>query len=191
MDQTARPWQILEAAELIHSAAAVDAAIERVAAEITTTLKDRYPLGLSGMGGGVVFGGAFVLAGRFLPMLNFPLEFDYIHASRYGAATSGGLIDWKVEPKGNVSGRVVLVLDDILDIGNTMLALRERILGLGAEAFYCAVLTDKKNGQAKPTYADFVGLSLPDRYVFGCGMDAYGLWRNLPAIYALQEQGGA
>jgi hypoxanthine phosphoribosyltransferase len=185
MDQTARAWQILEAAELIHSAAAVDAAIERVAAEITATLKDRYPLVLSVMGGAVVF------AGRILPMLNFPLEFDYIHASRYGAATSGGLIDWKVEPKGNVSGRVVLVLDDILDIGNTMLAIRERILGLGAEAFYCAVLTDKKNGQAKPIYADFVGLSLPDRYVFGCGMDAYGLWRNLPAIYALQEQGGA
>ena len=185
MDQTARAWQILEAAELIHSAAAVDAAIERVAAEITTTLKDRYPLVLSVMGGAVVF------AGRILPMLNFPLEFDYIHASRYGAATSGGLIDWKVEPKGNVSGRVVLVLDDILDIGNTMLAIRERILGLGAEAFYCAVLTDKKNGHAKPIYADFVGLSLPDRYVFGCGMDAYGLWRNLPAIYALQEQGGA
>jgi hypoxanthine phosphoribosyltransferase len=185
MDQTARAWQILEAAELIHSAAVVDAAIERVAAEITATLKDRYPLVLSVMGGAVVF------AGRILPMLNFPLEFDYIHASRYGAATSGGLIDWKVEPKGNVSGRVVLVLDDILDIGNTMLAIRERILGLGAEAFYCAVLTDKKNGQAKPIYADFVGLSLPDRYVFGCGMDAYGLWRNLPAIYALQEQGGA
>ena len=181
MDHAAQAWQILETAELIHSAAAVDAAIERVAGEIAATLKDRYPLVLSVMGGAVVF------TGRILPMLNFPLDFDYIHASRYGGTTSGGPIDWKVEPKGNVSGRVVLVLDDILDIGDTMLAIRQRVLALGADAFYCAVLTDKKKSRPKPIDADFVGLSLPDRYVFGCGMDVHGKWRNLPAIYALKE----
>ncbi|MBE0622007.1 MAG: hypoxanthine-guanine phosphoribosyltransferase [Burkholderiales bacterium] len=181
MDRTARAWQILESAELIHSAAAVDAAIDRVAAEITAKLKDQFPLVLSVMGGAVVF------AGRVLPLLNFPLEFDYIHASRYGAATSGGRVEWKVGPKGNVTDRVVLVLDDILDQGDTMLAIRERILGLGARAFYSAVLTDKRKAAAKPIRADFVGLSLPDRYVFGCGMDAHGIWRNLPAIYALRQ----
>ncbi|HUX23269.1 MAG TPA: hypoxanthine-guanine phosphoribosyltransferase [Burkholderiales bacterium] len=181
MDQTARAWQILESAELIHSAADVDAAIERVAAEITAKLRDQYPLVLSVMGGAVVF------AGRILPLLNFPLDFDYIHASRYGAATDGGGVEWKVEPKGNVVGRVVLVLDDILDIGYTMLAIRERVLGQGAEAFYSAVLTDKKKAVAKPISADFVGLSLPDRFVFGCGMDVHGAWRNLPAIYALRQ----
>ena len=182
MDQSARAWQILESAELIHDAAAVDAAIERVAAQIAARMKDQFPLVLSVMGGAVVF------TGRILPLLNFPLEFDYIHASRYGTATSGGRIDWKVEPKGNVAGRVVLVLDDILDLGDTMLAIRERVLGLGARAFYSAVLTDKKKIAAKPISADFVGLTLPDRYVFGCGMDAYGLWRNLPAIYALKDE---
>lgn len=185
IDRTARAWQILEAAELIHSAAAVDAAIERVAAEIGARLKDQYPLVLSVMGGAVVF------TGRVLPLLNFPLEFDYIHASRYGAAISGGQVDWKVEPKGNVADRVVLVLDDILDMGDTMLAIRERVLGLGARAFYSAVLTDKKKATAKPICADFVGLSLPDRYVFGCGMDAHGIWRNLPAIYALRQDAKA
>ncbi len=181
MDRSARAWQILESAELIHSAAAVDAAITRVAAEVAATLKDQFPLVLSVMGGAVVF------TGRVLPLLNFPLEFDYIHASRYGAATSGGTVDWKVEPKGNVADRVVLVLDDILDIGDTMLAIRERVLGLGARAFYSAVLTDKNKTAAKPIRADFVGLSVPDRFVFGCGMDAHGVWRNLPAIYALRQ----
>lgn len=181
MDRVARAWQILDSAELIHSAAAVDAAIERVAAEIAAKLRDQFPLVLSVMGGAVVF------TGRILPLLNFPLEFDYIHATRYGAATSGGRVDWKVEPKGNVEGRTVLVLDDILDIGDTMLAIRERVLGLGARAFYSAVLSDKKMSRAKPICADFVGLSLPDRYVFGCGMDLHGIWRNLPAIYALKE----
>ena len=185
MDRSARAWRILESAELIHSAAAVDAAIERVAAEISAKLKDQYPLVLSVMGGAVVF------AGRLLPMLNFPLDFDYIHASRYGNATSGSEVVWKVEPKGGVSDRVVLVLDDILDAGETMHAIRERVLGLGARAFYCAVLTDKKKTAAKPVCADFVGLSLPDRYVFGCGMDVHGAWRNLPAIYAMGEGGEA
>ncbi len=181
MDRTARAWKLLQSAQLIHSAAAVDGAIARMAAEISAKLAGEYPLVLSVMGGAVVF------SGRILPMLNFPLDFDYIHASRYGDATSGGSVAWKVEPTGNVAGRVVLVLDDILDIGDTMLAIRERVLGLGARAFYCAVLTDKQKVRPKPIYADFVGLSLPDRYVFGCGMDAYGAWRNLPAIYALDE----
>jgi hypoxanthine phosphoribosyltransferase len=179
MDRSARAWRILETAELIHSAAAVDAAIERVAAEITAKLKHQYPLVLSVMGGAVVF------TGRILPLLNFPLDFDYIHASRYGDATSGGEVVWKVGPKGGVAGRVVLVLDDILDAGETMRAIRERVLGMSARAFYCAVLTDKKKTSPKPLCADFVGLSLPDRYVFGCGMDAHGAWRNLPAIYAM------
>jgi hypoxanthine phosphoribosyltransferase len=182
MDKTAGAWKTLEAAELIHSAAAVDAAIERVAAEIGAKLKDEFPLVLSVMGGAVVF------TGRLLPLLNFPLDFDYIHASRYGAATRGGAVDWKVEPTSHVAGRVVLVLDDILDIGDTMLAIRQRVLGLGARRFYSAVLTDKRKGQPKPIHADFVGLSLPDRYVFGCGMDFRGIWRNLPAIYALKEE---
>ena len=182
MDRSARAWQILESADLIHSAAAVDEAIARVAVQIAAKLKDRYPLVLS------VMGGAVVLTGRILPLLDFPLDFDYIHASRYGAAADGGSVDWRVEPKGNVAGRVVLVLDDILDIGTTMLAIRERVLALGAREFYCAVLTDKMKKRAKPICADFVGLSVPDRYVFGCGMDAHGAWRNLPAIYALNEK---
>ena len=172
---------MLESAELIHSAAAVDAAIERVAREVALKLKDAYPLVLSVMGGAVVF------TGRMLPLLNFPLDFDYIHASRYGAATSGGTIEWRVEPTASVAGRTVLVLDDILDHGDTMLAIRERVLALGASAFYSAVLTDKMKAAAKPIQADFVGLPLPDRFVFGCGMDAHGAWRNLPAIYALQQ----
>ena len=179
MEQNARARQILASAELIHSAAAVDAAIARVAVEIRAKLKDQFPLVLSVMGGAVVF------TGRILPQLDFPLDFDYIHASRYGDATSGGRVHWKVEPKSNVNGRVVLVLDDILDQGETMLAIRERVLGLGASAFHCAVLTDKVKDTPKPIRADFIGLCVPDRFVFGCGMDAYGIWRNLPAIYAL------
>src|SRR5712672_148956 len=173
-------WKILESADRLCDEATVHAAIERLAGEITASLKDRYPLVLAVLGGSVFF------AGHLLPRLRFPLEFDYIHASRYGNTTSGGEIVWKVEPRENVRGRCVLVLDDILDGGQTLAAIRDRVRSLGAAAFYSAVLTDKDIGRKKPIVPDFIGLRLPNRYVFGCGMDVSGAWRNLPGIYAVK-----
>ena len=173
-------WKILDSADLLCDEAQVGDAIARLSADITAKLKDRYPLVLAVMGGSIFF------AGNLLPKLRFPLEFDYIHASRYGPATSGGRIVWTVEPGDNVKGRTVLVLDDILDGGETLAAIRDRVISAGAAAFYSAVLTDKDLGHAKPIVPDFVGLKLPNRYVFGCGMDVSGAWRNLPAIYAMK-----
>lgn len=173
--------EILADAELLHDAAAVQAALHRVAAAINATLADRHPLVLSVMGGAVVF------SGQLLPLLDFPLDFDYLHVSRYGSEKQGGALHWKVAPRENVKGKVVLVLDDILDEGETLHAIRQRVLELGATAFYSAVFADKDNGKTKPIRADFVGMSLPNRFVFGYGMDIHGAWRNLPAIYAVKE----
>jgi hypoxanthine phosphoribosyltransferase len=173
-------WKILESAELLCTEVQVRSAISRMAEELSAALSDSYPLVLAVMGGSVFF------AGTLLPMLRFPLEFDYIHASRYGDATSGGKVVWKVEPGENIRKRTVLVLDDILDGGETLAAIRDLILARGAAAFYCAVLTEKDTGRPKPIAADFTGLKLPNRYVFGCGMDVSGAWRNLPAIYAVK-----
>ncbi|MBM3393325.1 MAG: hypoxanthine-guanine phosphoribosyltransferase [Betaproteobacteria bacterium] len=175
-------WEVLRQAEVICDEAASRAAIERVALDITQALGDRFPIVISVMGGGVVF------TGQLLPLLRFPLEFDYLHATRYRGATSGGQIEWKVLPKTPVKGRVVLILDDILDQGHTLAAIRERLLAEGASAFYSAVFTDKELTEPKPIQADFVGLRVPDRYVFGMGMDVHGAWRNLPAVYALRAQ---
>ncbi|MGH8705891.1 MAG: hypoxanthine-guanine phosphoribosyltransferase [Burkholderiales bacterium] len=173
-------WTFLENSDPVSSAAEVQAAIDRLAAEIQERLRDAYPLVL------VVMGGAVVFAGQLLPRLRFPLDFDYIHASRYGAATQGGGIAWRVEPPQEVRGRALLVLDDILDGGQTMRAIRDRLLALGAASFHCAVLVEKMLQRPKPINADFVGLRIPDRFVFGCGMDAKGFWRNLPEIRAMK-----
>ena len=172
---------ILKNAELIASSEKVSETLSQIANEITVALSDKHPLVLSVMGGAVVF------TGQLLPKLNFPLDFDYIHVTRYGNNTQGGLLDWKVMPRENVAGRIVLVLDDILDEGHTLAAIREKVLSLGASAFYSAVFTDKQTGKQKPIQADFVGMKLPNRYVFGFGMDVHGAWRNLPAIYAIKE----
>jgi hypoxanthine phosphoribosyltransferase len=168
--------------EEIVSADAVNASIGRMAQAIRVEMSENFPLVLSVMGGAAVF------TGMLLPHLDFPLEFDYIHLTRYRNATQGGSdMQWRVAPAESVKDRVVLVLDDILDEGETMAAIRDRILEMGAKRFHCAVLCEKVIPKAKPLRADFCGFQVPDRYVFGCGMDAKGYWRNLPTIRALTD----
>ena len=174
---------LLAGAEVIHSAETVAAAVTRVAAEITEKLGDTNPLLLCVMSGGVPF------AGQLMTQLHFPLEFDYMHVTRYGQETSGGALSWRAAPWTSVKDRTVLILDDILDEGVTLAAIVERMKQLGAKACYTAVATDKLNGKVKPIKADFVALTVPDRFVFGYGMDVRGTWRNLPAIYAMKEEG--
>jgi hypoxanthine phosphoribosyltransferase len=172
--------RVLAEAELIYPAAEVAGAIDRMATAITARLADANPLVLTVMGGGIVF------AGQLLPKLGFPLEADYLHVTRYGRSTAGGELTWVVEPRASVTGRVVLVLDDILDEGITLAAIKARLMSQGVGECLVAVLTEKELGREKPIRPDFVGLRLPNRYVFGCGMDVNGAWRNLPAIYALK-----
>ena len=173
--------KILDDAEEIYSAAAVSQAIAKLAVAISNDLQDEHPLVLSVMGGAVVF------SGQLLPLLKFPLEFDAIHVSRYGDSTRGGGLQWRVLPKETIVGRTILVLDDILDEGHTLAAIHAKMMALGAKKVVSAVLVEKATGRAKPIRAEFVGLTVPNRYVFGCGMDVHGAWRNLPAIYALKE----
>lgn len=175
-----QPLQLLEQAELIHSSEVIQAAIARLSDEISQTLKDTNPIVICIVSGGIVF------AGQLLTQLNFPLELDYVHASRYQNATVGKELNWLALPALDLTNRTVLLVDDILDEGITMKAIQEKCSELGAAQVFCAVLVEKMLNHAKPIRVDFVGLQVPDRYVFGYGMDAYGWWRNLSAIYALK-----
>ena len=173
--------RLLETADLVIPAVAVSEAVARLAREITAQLADAFPLVLCVMRGSVIF------AGQLLLQLRFPLEFDYLDVTRYGTATQGGEIAWKVTPGRGAAGRVVLVLDDILDEGRTLASIREKVLSAGASRFYSVVFAEKDIGKPKSIGADFVGVHVPDRYVFGFGMDVHGAWRNLPEIYALKD----
>ncbi len=162
--------------------AAVEAALDKLAESITARLADSTPLVYAVMNGGLV------LAGRILPKLNFPLEVSYLHASRYGHALNGDLLDWRVRPTQDLRGRTVLVLDDILDEGFTLKAILEHLRNEGAAEVLSAVLVHKDHQRkAYPGMrADFTGLDVADRFLFGCGMDYKGYWRNAPGIYALK-----
>jgi hypoxanthine phosphoribosyltransferase len=180
MPNIAEARGLINSSDILFTAEEVSAAVDRMAVEITEKLGETYPLVLSVMGGAVVF------TGQLLPRLNFPLDFDYVHVSRYGDKTHGGELVWKQAPKEDVRDRVVLVLDDILDEGHTMAAIRDKVMGMGAKEFYSGVFANKLISKEKPIACDFVGLDVPDRYVFGYGMDVRGAWRNLPAIHALK-----
>ena len=173
---------ILQNADLVYSAETIETTVQRLADEITKKLSEQYPLVLCVMKGSIVF------AGHLLPKLMFPLNFDYVQVSRYHNETSGANMDWLVFPQHDLRDQTVLVIDDILDEGVTLAEIRKKVLDCGARSFYSAVLVDKDIGKTKPFQADFVGLTLPDCYVFGFGMDIHGVWRNLPAIYALQSE---
>ena len=160
----------------------VEAALDRMATEITARLADANPLVYA------VMNGALIFAGRILPRLPFPLEVAYLHATRYGHAIQGTLLDWRVRPTQDLRGRTVLVLDDILDEGHTLKAIIEHLKEEGAAEVLSAVLVHKLHDRkATPGMrADFSGLDIADRFLFGCGMDYKGYWRNAPGIYAVK-----
>jgi hypoxanthine phosphoribosyltransferase len=177
----AQACRLLDSADEIHSADSVASAVKRVAAGISAALDRANPLVLCVMRGGALF------SGYLLTELRFPLEFDYADVTRYDDETRGGALNWRYLPEDKVAGRDVLLLDDILDEGITLAAIRDRLAAAGARRVWIAVLAEKVSVRVRPVSADFVGLPVPDRYVFGFGMDVHGYWRNLPAIYALKE----
>jgi hypoxanthine phosphoribosyltransferase len=167
--------------EEVAGAAEVQAALGRMAAAITARLAGRHPLVITVMNGGLVF------AGQLLPRLPFALDISYVHVRRYGRETKGGELVWIAGPQESVTGRTVLLLDDILDEGETLLAIRARLYELGASEVLLAAFAVKIRKDLPKVMADFTGIRVPDRFVFGFGMDIGGAWRNLPSIRALSE----
>jgi hypoxanthine phosphoribosyltransferase len=181
-----RARALMANAEEIVSAETVQGAVRNVA-EILNQRFDNdetgeFPLVLGVMGGAVVF------TGSLLPQLRFPLEFDYIHVTRYGDLDKGGEVVWKVVPRQSVEGRTILVVDDILDEGETLAHVKQRLLDMGAAEVILVVFADKNLGKQKPVTADIVGLTIPNQFVVGFGMDAHGYWRNLPGLWVIRDE---
>lgn len=158
----------------------VDAALDAMAVRMKEVLGDKLPLCFCVMNGGLI------TTGHLLTRLGFPLEIDYLHATRYRGETSGGDLFWRVSPERPMKGRHVVVIDDILDEGTTLAAILKYCREAGAASVSSAVLVDKLHDRkAVPGLkADFCGLEVEDRYVFGFGMDYKGYWRNAPGIFA-------
>lgn len=171
-------WEVLRQADRLYAPEAVEAALDRMARDIEHLLASTNPLLVC------VMTGAVVPFGKLLPRLQFPLEIDYVHATRYGEKLHGGDLAWRVGPAQDARGRVVLLVDDILDEGDTLAAIEARYRADGAKEVYKAVLVVKRRARSNGIAVEFKGLDVPDRYVFGYGMDYKGYLRNAPGIYA-------
>ena len=170
----------LKRAELVHDRAALTRAIERIAAEIDLALAGEPAIFLT------VMQGALVFAGQLATSIQAPLAFDYVHATRYRGTTLGGDLAWIKRPALALAGQTVLLVDDILDEGYTLKSIRDFCIREGARRVLVAVLCEKRHARRVPGIAaDFCGVEVPDRYVFGYGMDYHEQGRNLPAIYAV------
>lgn len=174
--------QVMEDADLLKSEQEVDAALDKLADQITERLRESQPVVYSIMNGGLV------MAGRLLTRLHFPLEQGYMHATRYRGETSGQSdLQWQAPPSIPMEGRSVLILDDIFDEGNTLHEVVEQCKQQGAKEVLTAVLVNKVHDRKNTNLQiDFIGMDVEDRYVFGCGMDYRGYWRNAPGIYAVK-----
>ena len=181
----------LQEAELIHDRAAIEAAIDAMAARIAgaytsagATEPGSRPLFLTVMHGGLPFAAQLALA---IGARGLDLELDYLHATRYRGATSGGELAWKHRPATSLRGRRVLLVDDIVDEGHTLAAVRAWCDGQGAREVRIAAMVTKRHDRCVAGLcADYAGLEVPDRYVFGYGMDYHEQGRNLPDIHALR-----
>lgn len=181
------PDHILEVfakATCLYSKSEVEQAFERMAAEISQTLSDSNPIFIC-----VVIGGIVPL-GNLLPRLDFPLELDYLHATRYRATTRGQDVKWLAKPRCVMKDRTIVIVDDILDGGVTLAEIVHYCESQQAKKVYTAVLVDKKDARLPEGLpkADFCGLEIENHYVFGYGMDYRGYLRNAPGIYMVAPE---
>jgi len=177
---------VYKKSSLLFSTQEIEAALDRMAIDIHQKLQDKNPIILCVMVGGLI------PMSNLLLRLDFPLEVDYVHATRYRGDISGGDLHWKVRPTERVRGRTVLVVDDILDGGVTLSAILAEVEVMGAAEVYSAVLVDKHH-KREPNglkHADFVGLQVDDHYIFGYGMDYNEYLRNAPGIFVVAPEHG-
>jgi hypoxanthine phosphoribosyltransferase len=138
-----------------------------------------------------VMTGAFIFAADLLRALyraGVEPEVDFFQVASYGdATTSSGAVEMLREVRADVTGRDVLLIDDILESGRTLTYARKALVDRGARRVLIAVALEKPHKLAVEIAADFVGFQCPDRFVIGYGMDYAGKYRELPFIGALDQ----
>ncbi len=171
---------LLPGCEELVSRAELAAAYDRLAAASAADLRTLQPLVLC-----VMIGGLYATA-EVTRRWDFAFDLDYLHATRYRGDTSGGEIAWKAMPAQSLEGRHVLVIDDVLDEGHTLVAVLDALRALGPASLRTLVTCEKTHDRRHPrAAADYIGLTLPDRYLFGAGMDYHHAHRQLDRILAL------
>lgn len=172
--------KVVAEADCLVSETQLNQALDNMAQAISKDLSDKIPLVMCVMNGGLIPTGAL------LQRLNFPLELDYIHATRYGMETKGEELEWLSYPQLSLQNRNILVIDDIFDQGHTLQAICNWLQEKGASSVASATIINKLHDKKVDMTPDYIGLDVEDRFLFGYGMDYQGFFRNLQGIYAVK-----
>jgi hypoxanthine phosphoribosyltransferase len=175
---------VLDSAECLHDFKAIEKALDQMAIDITEKLQGTNPIIMC------VMIGALIPTGHLVTRLNFPLQIDYVHATRYRGATRGGDLHWLVEPRNDLTDRTILIVDDIMDGGLTLSAIIDYCKQAGAKDVYTAVMVNKvREREPGVTFEpDFSGLKTENKFLVGFGLDYDEYIRNAPGIYAVAEE---
>lgn len=189
-NQTVKPYekidffnQILNKADLLLNESQISQIMDKLAQQISSEFQQKLPLVL------VVMKGGYFVASELLRRLNFPLEVDYLEATRYGKNTSGACLNWLHKSATQIQARDIILVDDVFDEGITLAEINTYLQDAGANSVKSLVLIEKQVANRKIDFRpDYIGALLPNRFLFGCGMDLAGIWRNLPQIYAINDE---
>ena len=182
MSNTTDPRDLLKNSSVLFDRDEVSAAVQKMADEINGFYGDKPLVVIS------VLTGAIIPAAWLVTKLKMPLQMDFVHATRYRGGLYGAELEYRVPPRLNLENKDVLIIDDIFDEGNTLAAIKGSVESRKARSVKMAALVRKDHDRGLPRdYIDFVGLDVPDVYVFGCGMDAYEEWRHLDEILVLGD----
>jgi|SRR5665213_260584 len=132
--------------------------------------------------------GTVVFLADLLRRLSLPLRLDFIGVSSYGVGTESAELVFTKELRLDVSGREVLVVDDILDTGRTLTQVMAKLRKLRPREIKICVLLDKPSRRVEPITADYIGFEIPNQFVVGYGLDFAERYRNLPFVGVLHPQ---
>jgi len=162
--------------------AEIEAAVKRLASEITRDYQDKHPVLIG------ILKGVFVFMSDLVRDLDFPLEIEFVRLSSYG---SGQQTTGKVKVVQGLScpirNRDVLVVEDIVDTGITIAFLMAYLKKKRPASLKLCALTDKPSRRQVPVNIDYLGFSVPDKFLVGYGLDFNEKYRNLPDICVLEE----
>lgn len=164
------------------SATELNGIVDNVAARINQKYSDKSPLFV------VVLNGAFMFASDLFKKMDFDCEISFLRVSSYRGTASTGEVKEMMPVGTDVSGRDIILLEDIVDTGKTMGKIKGKMLENGANSVSICTLLFKPDAFQGNYIVDYIGIEIPDRFVVGYGLDYDGLGRNLPSLYQIKPK---
>ena len=163
------------------SAKEIEFAIAKMVAQVEDDFADETPVFVG------VLNGAFMVVSDFMKLYKKPCEVSFIKMASYEGISSTNEVKQLIGLNQDLTGRTVVIIEDIVDTGNTLVELKELFKQQNVKHFKIATLFFKPEAYTKDIKIDYIGIRIPNKFIVGYGLDYNGLGRNLPEVYKLKE----